>query len=62
MKIFGVSVFWRHIKGYRKRNRWHQLLEDSQMSLGINSTAKASDDEGTHIGEWTDDAPGIEPF
>ena len=32
------------------------------MPLGVNSAAKASDDEGTHIGEGADDAPGIEPF
>ena len=30
------------------------------MTFRVNSTAKASDDKATHIGERTDDTPGIE--
>ncbi len=36
------------------------MLEDSQMPFGVYSAAKASDDEGTHIGEGADDAPRME--
>jgi hypothetical protein len=62
LNIFPISLFWWHVKHFRKGNGWHQLLEDSQMSLCINSATKASNNEGAHIWEWTDDAPGIEPF
>jgi hypothetical protein len=58
----GFYLIWHYVKNNFKGNAGHDLLEDSQVSLGVNSVAKASDDEGSHIGEGTDDAPGIEPF
>jgi hypothetical protein len=36
----------------------HMLISVS----GVYSAAKASDDEGTHIGEGADDAPGMQPL
>jgi hypothetical protein len=39
LNIFFVGFFWRHVKRDRKGNGWHQVLEDSQMSLCINSAA-----------------------
>jgi hypothetical protein len=55
-------LIWHYVKNNFKGNAGNHLLENSQMSFGVYSAAKASDDEGTHIGEGTDDAPRIEPF
>jgi hypothetical protein len=57
-----VWVIWHYLKNNFKRNVGHHLLEDSQMPLGINSAAKASDNDGTHIGEGANDAPGMQPL
>ncbi len=57
-----VWVIWLYVKSNFKGDAGHKLLEDSQMSLGLYSTAKASDDEGTHIGAGADDAPGMQPL
>jgi hypothetical protein len=57
-----VYLIWHYVKNNFKGDAEGHLLEDSQMSLGVYSTAKASDDEGTHIGEGADNAPGSEPF
>ncbi len=58
----GFYFIWHYVKNNFIRDAGHHLLEDSQVSLRVNSAAKASDDEGSHIGEGTDDAPGIEPL
>jgi hypothetical protein len=57
-----VWIIRYYVKNNFKGNAGHDLLEDLQMPFGVNSAAKASDDEGTHIGEGTDDAPGMQPF
>jgi hypothetical protein len=57
-----VWFIWHYVKNNFKGNAGHKLLEDSQMLLGIYSAAKASDDEGTHIGAGADDAPGMQPL
>ncbi len=58
----GFYLIWHCIKNNFKGNAGHHLLEDSQMPLCINSAAKASDNDGTHIGEGADDAPGMQPL
>ena len=58
----GFYLIWHYVKNNFIGNAGYHLLEDSQMPLGVNSAAKASDDEGSHVGEGADDAPGIEPF
>ena len=58
----GFYLIWHYIKNNFKGNAGHDLLEDSQMSFSVYSTAKASDNDGTHIGEGTDDAPGMQPL
>jgi len=57
-----VWVIWHYVKNNFKGNARHHLLEDSQMPLGINAAAKASDNDGTHIGEGANDAPGMQPL
>ena len=57
-----VWIIEYYVKNNFKGDAGHDLLEDSQMPLGVNSTAKAPDDESSHIGEGADDAPRIEPF
>jgi hypothetical protein len=58
----GFYLIWHYVKNNFKGNARHHLLEDSQMPLGINAAAKASDNDGTHIGEGADDAPGMQPL
>jgi hypothetical protein len=58
----GFYLIWHYVKNNFKGNAGHHLLEDSQMPLGVYSAAKASDDEGTHIGEGANDAPGMQPL
>jgi hypothetical protein len=58
----GFYLIWHYVKNNFKGNAGHHLLEDSQMPLGVYSTAKASDNDGTHIGEGADDAPGMQPL
>jgi hypothetical protein len=58
----GFYLIWHYVKNYFKGNAGNHLLEDSQMSFGVNSAAKASDNDGTHIGEGANDAPGMQPL
>jgi hypothetical protein len=55
-------VIWHYVKNNVKGNARHHLLEDSQMPFGVNAAAKASDNDGTHIGEGANDAPGMQPL
>ncbi len=57
-----VWVIWHYVKSNFKGNAGNHLLEDSQMPLGVYSTAKASDNDGTHIGKGANDAPGMQPL
>jgi hypothetical protein len=58
----GFYLVWHYVKNNFKGNAGHYLLEDSQMPLGVYSAAKASNDQGAHIGKRANDAPGMQPL